>query len=162
MKKHKQSGQALVEFLVAMPLLLSFVWYMLHVNMAINKSIVAQKSVRSWLFNRMMNHSDGPQTNPDTLAQDRSAYFLAVSKDPVPSGSDVFDAREAPVEILGVGFSPKRAAGANDDPGEQDLGTIRQGVRIRSAYGICTSRKVLALANKRTNFCDALPAGTNN
>ena len=45
-----EKGQALIEFILLLPIILMFVWYLVHVSLAINKSIVGQKHARSQLF----------------------------------------------------------------------------------------------------------------
>lgn len=150
--KQRQRGQALVEFLVVMPVLMTFLWYLLHITAAINKSIVQQKHARSQTFLRLMNHSSGPQSEPDMNTMERSAYFVAVMDNVVAQGQDVRD-QVAPVEILGVGSKPKPKPGSNNEPGEPEPGTLRQNVRVRTAFGICTPLKRLKNGNGFTDYC---------
>ena len=48
--RRNERGQAMVEFIILIPIVLMFVWYLVHVNLAINKGIVGQKHARSQLF----------------------------------------------------------------------------------------------------------------
>jgi hypothetical protein len=47
----------------------------------------------------------------------------------------------APFEVLGVGPNPKLMPNINDDPGEPSANSLRQRVRVRTVFGICTHRK---------------------
>lgn len=149
--KKRQSGQALIEFIMTVPLILLFIWYMVHVNTAINKSIVGQVSARSWLFVKLFNHSWGPET-PDMERTSRSAFSMGVAKDVIPENDPGFQA-EAPVERLGVGMNPKENAKADNEAGEPKPGTLRQDIRVRTAFGICTSRKTKRNSPDLTDFC---------
>lgn len=151
-KRSKQSGQALIEFMLLIPILMTFLWYMMHVSVAINKSIVAQKHVRSHVFLRIMNHPRGPQHEPDMTSQDRSAYFIGVANEVLPS-TGTFDTQTAPVVKLGIGFKPKDKPGAVDDDGEPEPDTLRQRVRVRTAFGICTVQKKLKDGRGFTDYC---------
>lgn len=149
-KSRKDSGQALIEFLMMMPFLLTFTWYMIHVSMAINKSVVGQQHARSQLFLKMFNHSRGPELSAFTSVA-RSSFFIGVAKNVIGSGPSV---PQAPTETLGIGANPGVNPLANNDSGEASGGTMRQVVRIRSAFGICTHRKTLTTAvGARTDFC---------
>lgn len=154
-KHKKQKGQALLEFIILLPIVLSLLWYMIQVNMTINVSIVNQKSLRAWLFHKMFNHSGGPANNgtiQDFISQKRSAFFLGVGKDPYQDGVNP----EAPTVSLGAGVKPSKNPDASDDVGEVPVNKLRQVVRVRSAYGICTHRKkVPTAANdlEKTDFC---------
>ncbi|RYZ94437.1 MAG: hypothetical protein EOP11_26355, partial [Proteobacteria bacterium] len=59
-KPRGERGQALIEFIMLVPIIMTFVWYLVHVNLAINKSLVGQKAARSQLFLKMYNHRSGP------------------------------------------------------------------------------------------------------
>lgn len=137
--KKKDSGQALIEFIIMLPAVLAIFWYLLKVNMAINTSIVHQKHVRSQTFLKMLNHPNGPvigeyEENPGI----RSVFFMGVSSTKVgPSGSE----NRAPTVAMGVGFRPRPIPGANDDVGEVEVNQLRQNIRVRTSFGICTSRK---------------------
>lgn len=149
-RKHKQRGQALIEFIMSVPLILIFIWYMVHVNVAINKSIVSQVSVRSWLFVKLFNHSWGPvQTDMDRTS--RSSFTLGVAKDVVPEVFD--DSPDAPIERLGLGLSPRENSKADNSPGEPQGGNFRQDIRVRTAFGICTARKTKKNGQDLTDFC---------
>jgi hypothetical protein len=151
MKKIKcNRGQALLEFILLLPILITFLWYMMHVSMSINKSIVAQKHARSQVFLRLMNHAAGPQRSPDMQSQDRSGYFIGVANEVIVTESDN---QTAPVVTLGVGFKPKPKTGANDDPGEPEPGSLRQRVRVRTAFGLCTPQKRLKTGDGFTDYC---------
>ncbi|NUM89488.1 MAG: hypothetical protein HUU37_09815 [Bdellovibrionales bacterium] len=153
-----ERGQALIEFLMMMPLLIAILWYMLHVNSAINTSIVQQKHVRSHLFIKLFNHANGPVKReylpPDGPA--RAHYAMAVSANVLPgaeSGSSTGSIR-APVRRMGVGLNPSVNPSANNDPGEPTGGVLRQDVRIRTAFGICTSKKPTTGASRPfTDYC---------
>ena len=134
-----EKGQAMLEFIVMIPVVIAFLWFIIKVNLAINTSIVGQKHARSHLFLKMHNHRDGPIKgeylgNP----QQRSAYILLVGQE-TALGAGVFV--PAPVVDLGIGIKPKQFPGATDDRGEPDTRKLRQRVRIRTSFGICTSRK---------------------
>lgn len=131
-----EEGQALLEFILLIPVVLMFVWYLVHVNLAINKSIVGQKHARSQLFLKMFNHRSGPMLADFSQTQ-RSHFYIGVSEAVVDgSGSPV-----APTEMLGVGPSPKPFKDVNDEPGEPAPNSPRQKVRVRTVFGICTHRK---------------------
>jgi len=147
----KESGQALIEFIMLIPLLMAFVWYLVHVNIAINKSIVAQKHTRSQLFLKLFNHRSGPITG-EFGNTDRSHFYVGVSGDVVGATARPI----APVESIGIGANPKPNPLANDDPGEAQPGSYRQRVRIRSVFGICTHRKQLPDGSGPTDFCGAV------
>ena len=139
-RRRRQSGQALVEFVVMFPVILGFVWYLIKVQMAINTSLVGQKHARSQVFLKALNHRDYPveseyKANPGR----RSVFWLAVGADPIKDLGEVQS--PAPLVDLGVGLKPKQLPGARDDIGEPDSSTLRQRVRIRTAFGMCTSRK---------------------
>ncbi len=145
-----ERGQALLEFILMLPMVLAFFWYTLKINVAINKSIVAQKHLRSQLFMKLLNHRDYPvideyQRNPS----DRSAYFMGVFNEITTT---IGSFSPAPTVQLGIGTRPKTFPGSRDEPGEAEAGWLRQNVRIRSAYGICTSRKPFA-DNTLGSFC---------
>lgn len=145
-----EKGQALLEFIMMLPMVLAFFWYTLKVNVAINKSIVAQKHLRSQLFLKLHNHRDYPVINEyENNPGDRSAYFMGVS-DLSTLGGDQFS--PAPIVNIGIGTNPRSLAGTRDDEGEAQPGWLRQNVRVRSAYGICTSRKPQA-NNSLGSFC---------
>lgn len=151
-KKRAESGQALIEFIMLIPLLMAFVWYMVHVNVAINKSIVGQKSARSQLFLKLFNHRSGPIRN-DFGNTDRSHFYVGVSSEVVQGAARPV----APLEALGIGASPKKNPDANDEPGEAPPGVLRQRVRVRTVFGICTHRKQLPDGSGPTDFCGAIP-----
>lgn len=135
-ERNNERGQALIEFILLIPIVLLFVWYLVHVNVAINKSIVGQKHVRSQLFLKMFNHRSGPMFSEFSQTK-RSHFYIGVS-DAVVAG----DVRPvAPSEIIGVGPSPKLGKGMNDEPGEPAANSPRQRVRVRTVFGICTHRK---------------------
>ncbi len=150
-KAKDQSGQAMIEFLLIMPVLLSFLWYMVHVNSAINKSEVGQVHARSQLFLKMFNHKAGPlkSEQDDTV---RSSSYIGVAGTVI--GTQATGLFAAPIETLGVGANPKKLDFANDDVGEAKVGSFRQNIRIRTVVGICTERKVLKDGSGRvTDFC---------
>lgn len=131
-----ESGQALIEFILLIPIVLMFVWYLVHVNLAINKSIVGQKHARSQLFLKMFNHRSGPMFSEFSQSK-RSHFYIGVSNKVVAG-----EVRpEAPTEMLGVGPNPKLQKDMNDEPGEPAVNTQRQRVRVRTVFGICTHRK---------------------
>ncbi len=131
-----EGGQALIEFILLIPIIMMFVWYLVHVNLAINKSIVGQKHARSQLFLKLFNHRSGPMFSE--FAQSRRSHFYIGVSDQVVSGPTK---PVAPTEMLGVGPSPKLQKGMNDDPGEPTANSPRQRVRVRTVFGICTHRK---------------------
>jgi len=132
----EESGQALIEFILLIPIVLLFVWYLVHINLAINKSIVGQKHVRSQLFLKMFNHRSGPMFSE--FAQTRRSHFYIGVSGKVVQG----EVRpEAPTEMLGVGPNPKLQQDMNDEPGEPAANSSRQRVRVRTVFGICTHRK---------------------
>lgn len=151
----RERGQALIEFIMLVPMLMAFVWYLIHVNMAITKSIVGQKHTRSQLFLKLYNHRSGPVTSEFGRTA-RSHFYVGVSGE-LASGTNVRPV--APVETLGIGQSPARNPDANDDPGEAPLGSLRQRVRVRTVFGICTHRKMLENGSGVTDFCGAVPEG---
>lgn len=162
-QRRNEGGQALIEFLLFIPILMALLWYMVHVNMAINASVVGQKHARSQLFSKLFNHRAGPG---NTSAQDqgadsgslddlgslkRSAYFIGVSKDLIDGAPAV----PAPVITMGIGPRPKINPDANDAIGEAETGSLRQRIRVRTAFGICTHRKTDA-TGKISDFCAEL------
>jgi hypothetical protein len=129
-------GQAMVEFIILIPIVLMFVWYLIHVNVAINKSIVGQKAARSQLFLKLFNHRSGPML-AEFNQTPRSHFYIGVSATVMQN-----DGRPiAPTEMLGVGPTPQKFKGVNDDPGEPGPNVPRQRVRVRTVFGICTHRK---------------------
>lgn len=152
-KWENERGQALIEFIMIIPLIMTFMWYLIHVSLAINKSIVGQTSARSQLFQKMFNHRSGPIQSEFGFT-DRSHFYIGVSAELMPDGAKPI----APVEVLGVGASPKRMNTVNDDPGEPAGGTQRQNVRVRTVFGICTHRKKVKGQLVLTNFCGADPS----
>ena len=151
---HREDGQALIEFIMLIPLLLTFLWYMIHVNVAINKSIVGQKHARSQLFLKMYNHRSGPVA-AEFGNTERSHYYLGVSGEIMPPSGEP----TAPYEVLGMGMMPAKKEGINDEPDEAPGGSLRQRVRIRTVFGICTHRKKLPNGSGLTDFCGSVPAG---
>jgi len=142
-----EKAQALVEFIMMMPFVLAFTWYIVHVGMAINKSVVGQKHTRSQLFLKMFNHRHGPvRSDYDTIA--RSDFFIGISKNIMGAKGTP----EAPMVSLGIGASPKLNTEADNEIGEAKPGSLRQNIRVRTAFGICTHRKTLADGQK-TDFC---------
>ncbi len=141
-----EAGQALIEFILLIPIVLLFVWYLVHVNVAINKSIVGQKHTRSQLFLKMFNHRSGPMLSEFQQTK-RSHFYIGVS-DTVVSGEGRF---QAPTEMIGVGPSPKLSKNMNDEPGEPAANSPRQRVRVRTVFGICTHRK--RTASGLSDFC---------
>jgi hypothetical protein len=138
-RKNTQSGQALLEFIIMFPIILALLWYLLKVQIAINTSIVGQKHARSHIFLKVLNHRDYPidkeyRENPGT----RSVFWLGVAGRAIEENTVN---SSAPVVDLGVGLNPRPLPGARDDPGEAELDMPRQRVRIRTAFGLCTSRK---------------------
>jgi hypothetical protein len=151
-EKKQERGQAMIEFIMIMPLILTFLWYMVHVNSAINKSIVAQVDTRSWLFIKLFNHNNGPAFYPQ--APSRSSFVMGVSGEVMPEGEPGFKV-SAPTESLGLGVKPKDNKEANDDPGEPKGSSLRQKVRVRTAFGICTGRKQRKNSPLLTDMCGA-------
>jgi hypothetical protein len=155
------SGQALVEFLLLMPILIALLWYMLQVSMAINASIVGQKHARAQVFSKMFNHRAGPgNTASKDIGGDggslddlgslrRSAFYIGVSRDVIDGSTEV----PAPVFSLGVGPNPKVNPNADDSRGEIAAGSLRQRIRVRTAFGICTHRKFDPATMNYTDFC---------
>ncbi len=134
-----ERGQALLEFVLMLPMVMAFFWYTLKVNVAVNKSIVAQTHLRSQLFLKLLNHRDYPVTDEyQSNPSNRSVYYMGVS-DNVTTNTRAFS--PAPIVKLGIGTKPKVFPGTRDEAGEAESDWLRQNVRIRSAFGICTSRK---------------------
>lgn len=146
-----ENGQALIEFIMLVPLIMAFVWYLVHVNLAINKSIVGQKAARSQLFLKMYNHRSGPVLSEfgNTV---RSHFYVGVAGTVTDNGSF-----PAPTEMLGIGPNPKPMSQANDEEGEAKIGSQRQKVRVRTVFGICTHRKYLSDRSGFTDFCGSTP-----
>lgn len=155
-KLQEEGGQALVEFILLIPIVLAFMWYLVHVSTAINKSIVGQKHARSQLFLKMFNHRSGPLAS-DLSNTERSSFHIGVSKDVFVNGQSA----DAPFEMLGVGAQPPRNSRANDDPGEAPANSLRQRVRVRTVFGICTHRKKLPTGTGVTDYCGSTPEGGN-
>lgn len=123
-----------------------FVWYLVHVNLAINKGIVGQKHARSQVFLKLFNHRSGP-IFAEFVQTHRSHFYVGVAANVIQGGG----VPEAPTEMLGVGPNPKKMKDVNDEPGEPSSGSLRQRVRVRSVFGICTHRK--KNANGLSDFC---------
>lgn len=149
-----ERGQALLEFILIIPLLLTFFWYLVHVGVAINKSIVGQKHARAQLFLKLYNHRSGPVVQ-EFGSTDRSHFYIGVSEELTKASAKPV----APVEILGIGPKPKMMKDVNDDPGEPEGNTLRQKVRVRTVFGICTHRKKNRDGVGLTDFCGAEPTG---
>lgn len=143
-----EEGQSLVEFIMLMPIVLTFLWYLIHVSLAINKSIVGQKHARSQLFLKMWNHRSGPISR-DFFTSDRSHFYVGVSQE--LTGQN--ERPKAPIERLGLGAVPKKLTDANDDPGEPPPNSLRQDIRVRTVFGICTHRKMKQSGTGPTDFC---------
>jgi hypothetical protein len=150
-----EEGQSMIEFIMLVPLLMVFLWYMIHVNLAINKSIVGQVAARSQLFLKMYNHRSGPEKS-EFGRTDRSHFYIGVSGEVYRDGTKPV----APTEILGIGPYPPKMSGIDDDPGEAEPGSLRQKVRIRSVFGICTHRKTMPDGSGPTDFCGSKPDGS--
>ena len=138
-RKIRQSGQALLEFIIMFPMIIALLWYLLKVQIAINTSIVGQKHARSHIFLKVLNHRDYPidkeyRENPGS----RSVFWLGVAGRSI--SEDTINS-PAPIVDLGVGLNPVQLPGSRDDPGEAEADMPRQRVRIRTAFGLCTSRK---------------------
>lgn len=150
----------MVEFLLMIPLFLGLTWYLLQVNMAINKSIVGQKHARSQLFLKMLNHRDGPEAvDYDLHPSRRAVFWMGVAEEPT-SGEVGGSTSSAPTVQLGVGLNSadrKPYPGNQDEPGEPDRNDLRQRVRIRTAVGLCTSRKRSADGSQLSPFCAERP-----
>lgn len=161
-RRKGERGQALVEFLLFIPVLMTLFWFMVQVNMAINTSLVGQKHARALLFTKMFNHRSGPgnssahdlDPNDGSLSDlgsvPRSAYFISVARTVVQGTGQTY---EAPYVSLGMGVNPTPRTDADDSPGIAEAGTMRQKVRIRTSYGICTHRKFDPSTNRLTAFC---------
>lgn len=147
-KKSHESGQALVEFLMLVPIVMAFVWYLVHVSSAINKSIVGQKHARSQLFLKMFNHRSGPMQR-DADGTNRAVFYIGVAGNVMQAVASPI----APVEKMGIGPNPKKIATADDDPGEAKPNSFRQNVRVRTVFGICTQRKPNPSGQGVTDFC---------
>ena len=157
-KVREQKGQALMEFLMLMPILLALLWYLVHVSAAINTSIVGQKHTRSQLFLKLYNHRAGPVANefdPALGGPERAVFYIGVSKNPI-KGTEKPDAPEV---MLGMGMNPKKMDLANDDAGEAGADVFRQKVRVRTVFGICTSRKITPGTSSFTDFCGSESGG---
>lgn len=149
-----EKGQALIEFIMLIPIVMSLMWYVIHVGVAINKSLVGQKAARSQLFLKLYNHRSGPVAKEFAFS-DRSHFYIGVSGDLVKASSKPI----APVESFGIGATPKKKNDANDDPGEPEANSLRQRIRIRTVFGICTHRKKNKDGVGLTDFCGADPSG---
>lgn len=147
-RRKSERGQSLVEFLMLMPIILTFLWYLVHVSLAINKSIVGQKHTRSQLFLKMWNHRSGPVLK-DYDTSDRSHFFVGVSDEVTVQNTKA----KAPVETLGIGAKPKKMPEANDEAGEPAPNSLRQNIRVRTVFGICTHRKQNPSGVGLTDFC---------
>ncbi|MGZ3692761.1 MAG: TadE family protein [Bdellovibrionota bacterium] len=148
-----QEGQALVEFLMIIPIVMTLLWYMIHIGMVINKSIVGQQAARSQLFLKLYNHRSGPVSTEMGYAE-RSHFYIGVSSEVTKGNSKP----KAPVEMLGIGAQPKLLPGANDDPGEAPANSNRQRIRVRTIFGICTHRKKNKDGVGLTDFCGTDPS----
>jgi hypothetical protein len=151
--REREGGQAMIEFIMLIPLIMAFVWYLVHVNFAINKSIVGQKHARSQLFLKLYNHRSGPVVNEFGMSE-RSHFYVGVSAKPVQGAANPV----APTETLGIGANPPKNPDASDEPGDASPGSLRQRVRVRTVFGICTHRKVLPNRSGYTDFCGSVPA----
>lgn len=150
----------MIEFLMMMPIFIALTWYLLQVNMTINKSLVGQKHARSQLFLKMLNHRDGPESfDYEQHPPERAVFWLGVSENVF--GDDGGGGRApAPTVQLGVGLNAADRApypGARDEPGEPERTWLRQRVRVRTSVGICTSRKTNADGSQLTPFCGEIP-----
>ncbi|MCO5143538.1 MAG: pilus assembly protein [Oligoflexia bacterium] len=155
LRSKKESGQAMIEFMMLIPILMAFIWYLVHVSSAINMSIVGQKHARSQLFLRLFNHRSGPMTE-DFRNTKRSHYYIGVSSKVTTVSNEL---PEAPIETLGIGPTPKPMDIAVDDPGEAEGGTYRQKVRVRTVVGICTHRKLNPSGIGLTDYCGSESTG---
>lgn len=147
-----EKGQALAEFIMIVPMIMAFVWYLIHVNVAINKSLVGQKHARSQLFLKLYNHRSGP-VSEDFGNTDRSHFYIGVSGENMQGSSRPI----APVELMGIGANPKKNPDADDSAGEVSPGALRQTIRVRTVVGICTHRKTVADGSGPTDFCGSEP-----
>ena len=142
------------------PIILTFMWYLVHISVAINKSIVGQKHTRSQLFLKMYNHRSGPIAQDISLTP-RSQFYIGVTSQ-VVQGTSVVPI--APIEMLGLGPDPKHMSIADDTPGEAKPNAYRQGIRVRTAFGICTHRRFVeqggvAIIGLLTDFCGTVASG---
>lgn len=133
-----ESAQALVEFIIIFPVVMALVWHLVKVNFAINTSIVNQKHARSHVFLKLLNHRDGPvEEEYRSFPSVRSVFWLGVAAIPIVSDQS----QPAPIVELGVGLKPRPIPGVRNERGEPGEEDRRQAVRIRTAFGVCTSRK---------------------
>jgi hypothetical protein len=149
-----QRGQALIEFMMIIPIVMTLVWYLIHVSMAINKSIVGQKAARSQLFLKLYNHRSGP-VKSEMINSERSHFYIGVSGELIKGSSKPV----APTEMMGIGANPKLVKDAYDDPGESPANKLRQRIRVRTIFGICTHRKKNKDGVGLTDFCGTDPSG---
>lgn len=150
-----QGGQALIEFMMIIPIVMTLVWYLIHVSMAVNKSIVGQKAARSQLFLKLYNHRSGP-VKSEMVNSERSHFYIGVSGALVKGGGTK---PVAPTEMMGIGATPKLVKDAYDDPGESPPNSLRQRIRVRTIFGICTHRKKNKDGVGLTDFCGTDPSG---
>lgn len=98
---------------------------------------------------KLFNHQAGPVAS-DYANTDRAHFYIGVSSDATGQTKQP----KAPIEVLGVGQTPKKIKEAKDEPGEPEPGSIRQRIRVRTAFGICTHRKPIpGIEGARSDFC---------
>ena len=136
----RDSGQAMVEFLLLLPAVVILIAVLVRVNMAIQVSIVNQQYARAqalWLaFNspvypelrhRVKNFQQGSKMS--------NQMVIGVSQNSFPEEGDEVYQPEATVQNVS-----QRKTGGNDDP--QIEPEARSRVRIRTTVSLCTQANV--------------------
>ncbi len=129
MLKKNQKGQALIELIIFLPVIMMMYSIIAGFANAINGSINQQKITRSYLYYRIQNNSNIPK--PDTnLPRFRSFGFYMVG------WREKFDSNSQPVEPcyrLTIPLSPN-----SDDSCDKSYSNDSTFfIRVGTAYGLC-------------------------
>jgi len=128
-------GQSLFEFLLLLPVLLSFSTILIRINTAIQVSIMNQQFTRDQLGLLTGNSAFYPALSKQRMLIQSSSnqMILGVSENQAVADDNGTYSPEATTQWIGRGSAPK----TNDPPQEEP--TLRGAVRIRNSITICTN-----------------------
>ena len=133
-----EEGQSVIEFLLLLPVLVSFTVVLVRINTAIQVSIVDQQYARANALYLTFNSAVYPEKTYQNIlfSEQMNQMLLGVSDNPSPSSAEEGD--YVPQATTQWVTRNKRIAGSNDPKSEPSLAQGRSLVRIRNTVTLCT------------------------
>jgi hypothetical protein len=133
MKKNNQTGQALIELIIFLPLMFMFYSMISGFANAINASINQQKVTRAYFYYKVQNNSTIPKPSAPYGNWTRFGMYFIGWADYLQNGADESGQPVAPCYRLTVPL----AVNTDDKCETKYTKTTSQYIRVQTVYGVC-------------------------